>query len=231
MYIEDFCSSTSSLHNNHQKSFSDLGPFVDRFRDIPEPIRGDMIEASFSVLRKCLERIVEQIMGLTESCSAYTEQLTDVVFAVDRVGMEGVDKYREFRKKNVSKRSTTNAKASESWKKQRSDNEEPRENGEDAEEVAEEEEKEEGEEPDENESCTFVFDLVPDLGRNRHLELRLRPAGDDVKSRSPDGGGPAGSDERGDPCEREIAQNRMMEEEIRRELEFERQMAMRRFGE
>lgn len=30
---------------------------------------------------------------------------------------------------------------------------------------------------------------------------------------------------------REIAHNRMMEEEIRRELEFERQMAMRRFGE
>lgn len=95
MDIEDCCSSTSSpLHNNHQKSLYDLGPFVDRFRDIPEPIRGDMIEASFSVLRHRLERIVEKILGLKEPCSACTEQLADAVLAADRVGMEGVEEYR-----------------------------------------------------------------------------------------------------------------------------------------
>ncbi|ONK71072.1 uncharacterized protein A4U43_C04F4430 [Asparagus officinalis] len=58
-------------------------------------------------------------------------------------------------------------------------------------------------EEDDTYSKGLPGDFVPDLSRNRHLELRLRPAGDDVKSGSPDGGAPAGADERGDPCERD----------------------------
>ncbi|ONK80290.1 uncharacterized protein A4U43_C01F15990 [Asparagus officinalis] len=80
-------SSTSPpLRNN-------LPPFVDRFGDIPEPVRRQMIGACLSTLRQHLERMVEEIKSLKEPCWDCVRQLEDAVMAADSLGLEGVESY------------------------------------------------------------------------------------------------------------------------------------------